>query len=131
MLKGTKIRRETEKYGYKYKSEPPYTVLRNDFMSYGEILLLSDVAKAYEKYSSPAYKTAFGYIYTKNYRNNIFAILEKIAKYYRSNGLYGRSISQRDSFQAFYDVFKEDGRIKQLLEEAFHRYEKKPLTLSD
>ena len=39
-LRGTKIRSEEEKYGYRYNSKPPYEVLKNDFISYEDVLLL-------------------------------------------------------------------------------------------
>lgn len=130
MLKGTKIRSEADKYGYKYKNDPPYTVLENDFMSYNDLLLLSDIERVYEKYSSPAYKNTFSYIYNNKYKNNIFSMLETIAFYFRENKLYEKNISQRDSFKVFYEIFKEDdARIKELLEEDFYRYEKKKIFL--
>lgn len=129
MLKGTKIRREADKYGYKYKSDPPYTVLKNNFMSYDDLLLLSDIERIYEKYSSPAYKTTFDYIYENKYKNDIFSMLQKIAFYFRVNKLYEKNISQRESFKAFYEIFKEDITIKEMLEEDFYGYEKKKIYL--
>lgn len=43
LLRGTKIRSEEEKYGYRYNSKPPYEVLKNDFISYEDVLLLKGI----------------------------------------------------------------------------------------
>lgn len=50
LLRGTKIRGEEEKYGYKYTSRPPYEILENDFLSYDDILLLKKVEDVFERY---------------------------------------------------------------------------------
>lgn len=50
LLRGTKIRGEEEKYGYKYTSRPPYEILENDFVSYEDILLLKKVEDMLERY---------------------------------------------------------------------------------
>lgn len=52
LLRGTKIRDEEDKYGYKYTSNPPYEVLENRFISYDDILLLKGIEDVFEKYQN-------------------------------------------------------------------------------
>lgn len=50
LLRGTKIRGEENKYGYKYTSRPPYEILENNFLSYDDILLLKGIEEVFERY---------------------------------------------------------------------------------
>ena len=50
LLRGTKIRNEENKYGYEYMSRPPYEILKNDFLSYDDILLLKGIEDVFERY---------------------------------------------------------------------------------
>lgn len=66
LLHGSKLRKEKEKYGYKFKSTAPYEVLSNDFISFPELMELKKVEKAVDCYlNSEIFKTSLSYIYNK------------------------------------------------------------------
>ncbi len=48
MIKGTGIRENADKHGFKYKDYPPYEVLYNDYMCYSDILKLKDIEEILE-----------------------------------------------------------------------------------
>ncbi len=50
LLKGTKIRTEHELHGYKFISYPPYEILKNNYMSFHDILTLKRIEDITEKY---------------------------------------------------------------------------------
>ena len=50
LLHGTSLRSEAEKYGYKYLSSPPYTVLESSWISYDEMHRLEKISFLLERY---------------------------------------------------------------------------------
>lgn len=50
LLHGTALRKNADKYGYKFLSGAPYTVLCNDFMSYEDIHTLEKISFLLERY---------------------------------------------------------------------------------
>lgn len=50
LLHGTALRRDADKYGYKYLSSPPYTVLQSNWISYEEIHTLEKISYLLERY---------------------------------------------------------------------------------
>jgi len=65
LLPGTAIRTEAEKHEYQYRSRPPYEVLSNRYMSYGEINLLKGVEEVLDRfYNSGRLKYSLDYAET-------------------------------------------------------------------
>ena len=52
MLHGSKIRREYEKYNYSFRLKAPYEVLKNDFISFDELMKLKQVEEALDIYNN-------------------------------------------------------------------------------
>lgn len=50
LLKGTRLRRDADKYGIVYRSKPPYEILYNNDISYDELCILTGIAKLLDKY---------------------------------------------------------------------------------
>ena len=50
LLHGTELRARAEEYGYRALPHPPYTVLENRWISYGELQRLSHIAETLERY---------------------------------------------------------------------------------
>ncbi|MBN2259517.1 MAG: DUF4080 domain-containing protein [Clostridiales bacterium] len=50
LLKGSQIRREYEKYGYVFDDQPPYEILKNDFLSYNDLIYLKGIEELVELY---------------------------------------------------------------------------------
>ncbi|MSU01452.1 B12-binding domain-containing radical SAM protein [Tissierella pigra] len=68
LLKGSGLRRDEEKYGFKYLDIPPYEILENDFIKYGEIIKLKVIEDLVEKYYNEGYfEHSLQYIINNHY----------------------------------------------------------------
>lgn len=106
LLRGTKIRREEEKYGYKYSSKPPYEVLKNDFMSYDDILLLKGIEEIFERYyNSGVFENAMDYLLEKY--TSPFELFRNIWLFYSENG-YNTAGQSRNSLYEILSHFCTD-----------------------
>ena len=92
LLKGSRIREEEGKFGYKYKSKAPYEVMENEFISYDELIKLKYIEDLFEKYyNSGDFKRCMDYLF-ENYPSP-FGVFEKIYDYYLENNLFDRAVS--------------------------------------
>lgn len=113
LLRGTKIREEEEKYGYKYNCKPPYEVLCNDFLSYADVLLLKGVEQMLERYyNSGVFKNAMEYLFEK-YKSPFEAFL-KLWEFYSSGG-YNTAGQSRERLYEILLMFCTDEQFSDLL----------------
>ena len=83
MLKGSSVRMESERYGYKFTHEPPYEVLENADLSYREIIKLKRIEDLVEKYyNSRDFANTLGYIIENEWQGNAFGFYEELASYW-------------------------------------------------
>ncbi len=67
MLRGSKIRKEADAHGYVFESKEPYTVLKNNYLSFEEISFLKQVADLLDRiYSSNRFCNTMEYIINNN-----------------------------------------------------------------
>ena len=50
LLKGTRLRKDADKYGIVYRSKPPYEILYNKDISFNELCILTGIARLLDKY---------------------------------------------------------------------------------
>ena len=55
LLKGSGLRKDKEKHGFKFLDVPPYEVLETDYIKYGEMLKLKGIEDLVEKYYNEGY----------------------------------------------------------------------------
>ncbi len=66
MLKGSNIRSTATEHGYIFRSDPPYTVLSNSYISYNELYRLECIAATIDRYySSGRFENTMEYILQK------------------------------------------------------------------
>lgn len=88
LLKGSELRKVSEKYGYKFLDKPPYEILENIYISYKELLKLKDIEKLVEKYYNEAYfENSLDFI-INNYFQNAFSFYEDFASYWDKHDLF-------------------------------------------
>jgi radical SAM superfamily enzyme YgiQ (UPF0313 family) len=98
MLKGSAIREECLKYGYKYREYPPYEVLGNEFLSFGEIVKLKRIEEVLERYyNSARFKKSLKYI-INGFFASPFDFFEELSFFYLNEGCFERSISSRELY---------------------------------
>jgi len=97
LLKGSSIRRESDKYGYKFRDYPPYEVLSNDFLSYSEISLLKNIEDMVERfYNSGRFAKTLDYLV--EFFPSPFDFYEKLSVYFKECGYFKRSLSGRELY---------------------------------
>ncbi|MCD8181365.1 MAG: B12-binding domain-containing radical SAM protein, partial [Firmicutes bacterium] len=113
LLRGTKIRGEENKYGYVYSSKPPYEVLKNDFMSYDDILRLKGIEEVFERYyNSGVFENSMEYL-LKKYASP-FDFFDDLRGFYSENG-YDAAGRSRNSLYEILSKFCGDEVFKDIL----------------
>ncbi len=104
LLKGSRIREEEEKFGYKYKSKSPYEVMENEFISFDELIKLKYIEDLFEKYyNSGDFKRCMDYLFDSN--PSPFGVFEKIYDYYLENNLFDRAVSLEERYDILQGIF--------------------------
>jgi len=90
LLKGSLIREKNADYGYKFQTDPPYQVLKNNYINYEEMIKLSRIEDILERYyNSGVMFNTVSYIIRNIYSGDAFCFLEKFAAYWQDNYLFG------------------------------------------
>jgi len=107
LLKGSKIRQQAEQYGYKCTTVPPYEVLENNRMSYGDIVKLKGIEDILEKYhNSGAFGKSVHYMLRHHYPSP-FRFFEDMAVYFEDKGFDKRSCSRKSLYDILFKFYKE------------------------
>jgi len=105
LLKGSRIRDEYEKHGYKFTAKPPYEVLENRYISYQEIIKLKRIEEMLEIYkNSGRYENAFNYlnrIYTSP-----FTLFQDLSDYWYKRNMQTRRISQEENYDILFEFYE-------------------------
>lgn len=121
LLHGTALRRDADKYGYKFSSEPPYTVLENKWISYSEIRRLDAVADLIERYSNSGhFSTCLEY--AVGYAESPFDFFDGLLDHILENdGRNIRKIGQNDAYALLFSFSSSlHGIDKDVLTEKLH-----------
>lgn len=111
LLKGSDLRNDQEKYGYKYLDIPPYEVLENDFIKYGEIIKLKDIEDLVEKYYNEGnFEHSLEYIINNHY-DNPFDFYEEFSQYWEMNE-YNKVANSRSRLYEILVEFNKDKNFK-------------------
>lgn len=97
LLRGTKIRDLKDKHGYIFEDDPPYEVLGNKYISYGELLKLKNIEYVLDRYyNSEIFQNSIRYL-IKRY-DSPYEMFESLAGFFEERGLFGIGISQSGLF---------------------------------
>ncbi len=101
VLAGSAIQREAKEYGLIWGSEPPYEVLQTGWLSYEEICRLKQIEKVLEiYYNSGQFPMAMERL--AGYFSSPFKLYEELADFYDREGLFRRSLSRTQRFEALW-----------------------------
>jgi len=105
LLKGSQMRKEAEKWGMVYSPEPPYEILKNNTISYYEIILLKRVEEVLDKYyNSNKFENILNYLVPKF--ESPFQFFYKLGQFFHNSGFFNRNVSSSDYYKIFIDFFK-------------------------
>ena len=108
MLKGSKIREDSEKYGFVFRPYPPYEVISNSYITYNDILTLKRVEDVLDKfYNSGNFIKTMDYLFEK-YENR-YKIFLTLSDYIKACFEKGKAFSSQKLFDVIYECFKGFG----------------------
>jgi len=97
LLKGSKLRKNAERYGYEFTEYPPYEVLKSHQMTYEELLKLKGVEEMLEMYgNSHRYDNSIMFLLRHCFSNS-FDLFEALNAFYVQNGFHlaAKSLGQQ------------------------------------
>ncbi|EOC99412.1 B12-binding domain-containing radical SAM protein [Caldisalinibacter kiritimatiensis] len=105
LLKGSGLRQNVEKYGFKFLDKPPYEVLENKYISYNEMLKLKVIEDLVEKYSNEHnFENTLEFIINKFYKTPI-EFFEEFSDYWEQRNLHQKSHSKRGLYCILYEFY--------------------------
>lgn len=103
LLPGTEIRKNAKRFGYAFKSEPPYEVLKTNALSHNDISRLKCIEDVLERYGNSG-----GFLRSMEYfkglfNGDAFGFYEAFSDYLKGNGFFERAHSKRKLYGYLFD----------------------------
>ena len=103
LLPGTEIRKNAKSFGYSFKSEPPYEVLKTNVLSHRDISRLKCIEDVLERYGNSG-----GFLRSMEYfkglfNGDVFGFYENFSNYLKENGFFERAHSKRKLYEYLFD----------------------------
>lgn len=109
LLKGSGLRKDEDKYGFKYLDLPPYEILENDFISYKEIIKLKAIEDLVERYYNEGYfEHSLEYIVNNHYTSP-FDFYEDFSFYWEKEDYHKISNSRNSLYEILMKFYKHKG----------------------
>ncbi|MDF2841281.1 MAG: coproporphyrinogen oxidase [Clostridia bacterium] len=113
LLKGSGIRNRAEEYGIVYNRFSPYEVLKTNWISYEELIVLKEVEHILELYyNSGRFKFSLNHLFN-NYYTSSFQFYLDFADYWRSHALFAAAQSTKELYNILYR-FTENKKLLDL-----------------
>ena len=119
LCKGTRLRHEASKYGYKFSRKPPYEVIANDFMKATEIIRIKMAVETAELFKDGAFDRSLARI-GQDVGLRPFQLFMKLGEFIYKKGLAGRTGRKADLYRvlvAFTDTLYDEANITLQLQE--------------
>lgn len=106
LLKGSDLRNDEERYGIKYLNTPPYEIVENDYIKYGEMIKLKAIEELVDRYYNEGYfENALEYIVSNHYENP-FSFYEDFSDYWEANDYHKVSNSRNKLYEILVGFYK-------------------------
>lgn len=100
MLRGTNLRRDAVKYGYKFDAKPPYEIEYNNDISREELDRIHEAEHALEKFwNSGRFKLTMDSLFSTYYKGQYFELFDEIGQFYKENNYPHRGYQLEDLFR--------------------------------
>lgn len=113
LLRGSKLRRDAERFGCVYSDLPPYEVLSTDTLSFAHLSRLHDIDDVCGRYCTGAFKRSLALIMSRT--ASPFDMFSYIAQSFRRDGCCITDISQPRAYELLYE-YAHDGDDRELSE---------------
>lgn len=129
MLRGTNLRKDAGKYGYKFNSEAPYEIEYNTDISNTELKRIHDAEHALEKYwNSGKFSRSMKHLFDNEYRGMYFELFDQIGQYYNQHNLPHHGYQLEDVFRNLHNFLLTKGIdiFEILRSDYYHNFKKRP-----
>lgn len=100
MLRGTGLRRDAERYGYRYNPNAPYEIECNAVISAAELRRIHDAEHALEKFwNSGRFPLTMQQLTDRHYEGRYFEMFDEIAQHYHTWGYAHHGYQLEDLFR--------------------------------
>lgn len=107
LLKGSGIRQRAEEYGYAFTAEPPYEVLFNKWMDYGDLRRLKLIEQVLEYYyNNHGFDNTLAYMFSSTGKGP-FALLKDLSEYWEERKLHLIKHSRKKLYSLLYEYCKD------------------------
>jgi len=113
LLHGTRIRREADLHGYKFRDYPPYEVIENKYISSVEMLEIKDIEEALDRTLNSG-RFSFTLKYLENYFSEPFELYKGFAGFLKSRGRLYQPIAAAALFELLRDYALQLDKINKL-----------------
>ncbi|MGB9813938.1 MAG: B12-binding domain-containing radical SAM protein [Thermovenabulum sp.] len=101
LLKGTMLRERAKEYGIVFRSQPPYEILYNNWMSYEELSILKGIARLIDKfYNSHRFDNTLSYL-EKNFESP-FDLCLSLYRFLKNENFFMREYSLESLYEKLY-----------------------------
>lgn len=105
VLKGTAMEADSGKYRIAYQDSPPYEVLKTDWISYDNILLLKEIEEMVEVYYNSG-QFVYSIAFLEHYFEDAFSMYWNLAGYYEKEGYFDRKHTRMERFEILKGFFE-------------------------
>lgn len=120
VLKGAAMEADSEKYHIVYQDSALYEVLKTDWMSYDDLLLLKGIEEMVEVYYNSG-QFVYSIAFLEHYFEDAFSMYQSLAEYYDLHGYFDRKHTRLERFEILRAFFEESitSRNQKVFREAF------------
>ena len=129
MLRGTSLRRDADKYGYKYDTEAPYEIVCNNDISPEDLSRIHEAEHALEKFwNSGRFPKTMKTVFKNYYKGQYFEFFDEAGQYYKEKQYPHRGYQLEDLFRYLYAFFlsKDINLFGTLRTDYYNNFRRKP-----
>jgi len=105
LLKGSRLRKDAQKYGIEYKKSAPYSVLKNDFMDFEQIGHIKKIEHMVETFYTAAFHGTVKFMLSRF--PSPFDFFDMLAKFWDENELHMVSHKKAAMYSYLYEFGKK------------------------
>jgi len=114
LLKGSGLRKTASEHGYVFKDNPPYEVLKNNYIEYDDLLRLKSMEELLEKYyNTHRFDTSLNFVIVECF-DTPFDFYEEFASFWETKGYFNISHSNESLYKILYQFYQEKGEKHEL-----------------
>lgn len=124
MLRGTELRRDADRYGYRYDQEAPYEIIRNADLSSGELARIHRAEQMLDKYwNSGRFRQTMEVVFKDYYPGRYFEFFDEMGTFYQCNHYPHHGYQLEDLFRYLYRFLQSKAiNLSHLLRRDFYSH---------